>query len=73
MRYLIISIIAVATGTISGRLNGLIVGIHPLVEILVSVGVTLGERTCIIKRENATTNNQKPKEPYDCLEVLILA
>ena len=73
MRYLVISIIAVATGTISGRLNGLIVGIHPLMEILVSVGVTLGERTCIIKRENATTNNQKLKEPYDSLEVLILA
>lgn len=73
MRYLVISIIAVATGTISGRLNGLIVGIHPLVEILVSVGVNLGKRTCIIKRENATTNNQKLKEPYDSLEVLILA
>ena len=27
----------------------------------------------IIKRENATTNNQKLKEPYDYLEVLILA
>ena len=37
MKYFIISITAIATGTISGRLNGWIVGIHPLAEILVSV------------------------------------
>lgn len=73
MKYFIISITAIATGTISGRLNGLIVGIHPLAEILVSVGVILGERTYIIKRENATTNNHKQNEPYDSLEVLILS
>jgi O-antigen/teichoic acid export membrane protein len=41
MRYLVISIIAVATGTVAGRLIGLIVGIYPLAEILVSIGVTL--------------------------------
>jgi len=73
MKYFIISITAIATGTISGRLNGWIVGIHPLAEILVSVGVILGERTYIIKRENATTNNHKLNEPYDSLEVLILS
>jgi hypothetical protein len=67
MKYFIISITAIATGTIPGHLYGLIVGIHPLAEILVSVGVILGERTYIIQRENATTNNQKLNEPYDFL------
>jgi hypothetical protein len=44
MRYFIISIISIAIGTIFGRLNGLIVGIHPLGDP--------GIRCCHLRGEN---------------------
>jgi O-antigen/teichoic acid export membrane protein len=41
IRYIGISIISIVVGTVAGRLSGLIVGIYPLAEILVSIGVTI--------------------------------